>query len=59
MESTQRMLETGVASTWIDDRCQSQLADAIQSLKKRVLHNAVEQSARHLDKSEYWIVDYL
>jgi hypothetical protein len=46
-----------MTGTWIDHRCQSQLIDAVESLKQRMLHDIVEQSARYFNKPEYWVVD--
>ena len=57
VKSTQRVLEARMASTGIYHRCQSQLHNAVQSLKKRVLHNVIQQSPPDLDKPEHRVVN--
>jgi hypothetical protein len=57
VESAQRVLKTRMAGTWIDHRCQTQLIDAIESLKQRVLHDVIKQAAWYFDKPEYRVVD--
>ena len=51
------MLEPGVARSGINHRRQSQLVDAVQALKKRMLYDIVQQSTSDLDKPENWVVD--
>ena len=53
------MLEAGVTGTRVYYRSQSQLVDAVKSLKQRMLHDVVQQSAFNLDEPEYRVVDNL
>ena len=59
VEGPQRVLETGVTSSRIDHRSQSQLVDAVEPLHQRMLHDVVEQSAGYFDKPEHRVVDNL
>ena len=59
VKSTDGMLKSCMTGTGIDHRCQSQLVDAVETLEQRMLNDAVEQSTRYLDKSEYRVVDNL
>ena len=53
------MLEARVSGTGINHRCEAQLVNPVQTLEQRMLHDAVEQSARYLDKPENGVVDDL
>ena len=53
------MLEPRVSGTGINHRCEAQLVNPVQTLEQRMLHDAVEQSARYLDEPENGVVDDL
>ena len=59
MEGTDGMLEARVLGGRINDRSQSELFDAGESLHQRVLYDLQQRSTRYLDKTEYRIVDNL
>ena len=46
-----------MSGSWIDHRSQTELVDTIQTLKQRMLYDAVEQSAWYLDKPEDRVID--
>ena len=53
------MLEARMPGTGLDHRGQTELVDAVQTLKQWMLYDAVEQSTWYLDKPENRIVDNL
>ena len=57
VESTQRMLKTGVLSPWIDDIGTSQLLDAAETVEGGMAHDVEQQTARHADEPEPGVVD--
>lgn len=59
VEGSQRVLEAGMAGTGVNYRSQSQLVDAVKSLKQRMLHDVVQQSAFNLDEPEDGVVNNL
>lgn len=53
------MLKTRMTGTRINDRGKSELVDTVQTLKQRMLYDAVEQSTWYLNESEDGVVDDL
>ena len=50
------MLETSVARSGIDYRCQSQLVDSVKTLKKGMLYDIIQQPSFDFDKPENGVV---
>lgn len=52
------MQEPGVLGTWIYNRSQPQLLDAVEALHERMLYDVEKQPLGYFDKPKYGIVDY-
>ena len=59
MQGTDGMLKTCMLSTRINNMRQSQLSDSGQTFEHRVLDYIQKQTSGYIDKSKYWIIDYL
>ena len=59
VKSSQGVLEACVLRSWVDNRGEPHLLDAVQALKQGVLHNVVQQSFGNVDKPKDRIVYYL
>ena len=57
VEGSERVLQTGVLCSGIDDVGTAQLLDAAETVEGRMAHDVEQQTARYTDEPEHGVVD--